>query len=252
MTPEQIQAIRERLSKATQGPWCYFDSTASDTAYFGAGEKDRDSCNMVLIAAYDWINERYDLEIEDNDAEFIANAPQDIAALLGYVAALQEENRHLDSSNAESQKELKQKLEAETKRVKELEELIKWKNEDMDSLINKLAAETERAEIVEAIIKANYESYHKDREDLAKVCINKDGTWKRTSEAKAIVKLLCAHDNMADDRDLWKERAEEAEATIALLPCNICLYADECIHDKPYLDCKHFELDNGKLTPKEE
>lgn len=68
MTEEQLQQIRDRLKAATPGPW-----------------------TVVHELLNCWIPEvDGPMAIGENDAEFIAHAPEDIAALLAEV----ERRRH--------------------------------------------------------------------------------------------------------------------------------------------------------------
>ena len=106
MTREELAAIRERVEAATPGPWvayanapheaaearppsgCSVDSRAVENALLGAG-RHRDRNGGF-----------YDDSIADDvvmraDADFIAHAPTDLAALLAEVARLAAEVERL-------------------------------------------------------------------------------------------------------------------------------------------------------------
>lgn len=90
MTQEEQAAIQGRLNAITQTPWKNCNST-----YYGmvkAGKKE------VAVASYfNSIDEDCRVTREDQaaNAEFIANAPTDIARLLAEVERLREENKRL-------------------------------------------------------------------------------------------------------------------------------------------------------------
>lgn len=79
MSPDEIAAVEARLNAATDGPWRL--SRGYDTRSIWA---DRDSAgwDAFHIATTDWPD---DSDQPERDAEFIANAPADIAALLAHV-----------------------------------------------------------------------------------------------------------------------------------------------------------------------
>jgi hypothetical protein len=72
LTIEQLEAIRERAEKATEGPWFAIHNTDISV------ESPPGSCDINSIAYADRVP----------DAEFIANARQDIPALLAEVDRL--------------------------------------------------------------------------------------------------------------------------------------------------------------------
>ena len=83
MTEQELKAIEKRWAKATPGPWKWVDRCVRpDDKY-----KTMALCSFDLRAnnAIPW----------ENDAEFIANAPTDIHALLAEVKRL---NRMVDLS----------------------------------------------------------------------------------------------------------------------------------------------------------
>lgn len=77
MSPEQLQAIRERAEKATQGPWQRGTGYQGDV-YSRSG--------IVIVDTEDSGSPR-----QIRDATFIAHARQDIPDLLAYVAELEAE-----------------------------------------------------------------------------------------------------------------------------------------------------------------
>ncbi len=77
MTHEQLEAIRERTEKATKGPWVC-----------GAIP------NAIFVEANDYkliCGKESDIQADYENAVFIANAREDIPALLAEVARLHEE-----------------------------------------------------------------------------------------------------------------------------------------------------------------
>lgn len=73
MTPQQLQAMRERAEKASASPWGTY---TIDGEY---GIENTPDVAIVLTAG----------EISPNNADFIAHARQDIPDLLAYVAELE-------------------------------------------------------------------------------------------------------------------------------------------------------------------
>ena len=81
MTQERLNAIQERVDGATSGPWgCYGDGAHE---VFDAGEYSDGDRGEVVAAVIDRLS----------DAVFIANAREDIPALLAEVQRL----RHFES-----------------------------------------------------------------------------------------------------------------------------------------------------------
>lgn len=76
MTPEQLIAIKERVAKATHGPW------RSAGLY---GVRTQDDCALSI-------------PLRPSDATFIANARQDIPSLVAEVERLKDENSSLKRS----------------------------------------------------------------------------------------------------------------------------------------------------------
>lgn len=70
-----LDPIRERFEKATQGPWYWHSPT-------NLRVDDGDVNGDVFITLSEW-------EPRQNDANFIANAPTDIVALIAEVERLQ-------------------------------------------------------------------------------------------------------------------------------------------------------------------
>lgn len=68
--------IRERLEKATPGPWWYKKNPMRDDGWFAYG-----SDNKTVSSA----------QISEADAQFIAHAPEDIAFLLSLCDSLAKE-----------------------------------------------------------------------------------------------------------------------------------------------------------------
>jgi len=167
-----------------------------------------------------------------------------VPTLLEYIATLQEEARQLDSSNAEAQRELKKRLADEVQRVKTLEDLINWKNEDIATLNGMLEAEKKRADTLQKEIN------HLSDLDCNTCPLCSFESCQEICHSQSRFAACLAE--MVTGRDRWKEQAEEAEAKISLLPCSICLYAEECVHDKPFPSCKYFDLDEDQVTLKEE
>lgn len=105
LTNEQLAEIRKRAEAATAGPWYVSGDSGVCTGHPGHqtisryyGGLTNKVCSLSDGGAYiDNIN-------EDNDATFIANARTDIPALLDMIAELQAENKLLESSFEESER----------------------------------------------------------------------------------------------------------------------------------------------------
>ena len=81
MTPERLEAIRQRVEKATQGPWNFEGNKWQDGYVIYSPIKRGFHNNGGEVAEVD---DSY----EPSDAEFIANARQDIPDLLAEVERL--------------------------------------------------------------------------------------------------------------------------------------------------------------------
>jgi len=84
MNAEQLNAIKERAEKATPGPW-----------FFDVGRKERLDCRPAVIEHFDYDHGESFIhgDIADiTDAEFIANAREDVPALVAEVERLKDEN----------------------------------------------------------------------------------------------------------------------------------------------------------------
>jgi hypothetical protein len=79
LTQKQLEAIRQRVEKATPGPWKYSEGVGSYPATI-LSEKGE------VVAAGD---EYYGMT--ENDANFIAHARTDIPALLDHIAEVETE-----------------------------------------------------------------------------------------------------------------------------------------------------------------
>lgn len=101
MSPDETAAVEARLNAATPGPWRL--SRGYDTRSIWA---DRDSAgwDAFHIATTDWPD---DSDQPERDAEFIANAPADIAALLAHVKEQAAEIERLNSGIAMLQEEIR-------------------------------------------------------------------------------------------------------------------------------------------------
>lgn len=84
MKPD-LEAIGKRLEATTPGPWLWVDNSTMISG-------DRDVISLIEI------NPRYgvEIDIENEDADFIAHAPADIADLLKYVGELESIERRED------------------------------------------------------------------------------------------------------------------------------------------------------------
>ena len=83
MAEEWLDAIQARADGATKGPWgCYGDGAHE---VFDAGEYSDGDCGEVVAAVIDKLS----------DAVFIAEAREDIPALLKEVERLRAENERL-------------------------------------------------------------------------------------------------------------------------------------------------------------
>ena len=72
MTPEQLAEIRVRLARVLTAPWAVDDT---------------DSCGVSSADQQGWIADCG----FDEDAAFIAHAPQDIQDMLAYIAELEDQ-----------------------------------------------------------------------------------------------------------------------------------------------------------------
>lgn len=81
MTPERLEAIRQRVEKATQGPWNFEGNKWQDGYVIYSPIKRGFHNNGGEVAEVD---DSY----EPSDAEFIAHAREDVPALLAEVERL--------------------------------------------------------------------------------------------------------------------------------------------------------------------
>jgi hypothetical protein len=82
---DRVNEIRERLNKATPGPWEWQEDILCKNEPF----------DLVLKPFYDDDNGEISTCIFPNDRYFIANSPADISYLLDQITAMQEENAEL-------------------------------------------------------------------------------------------------------------------------------------------------------------
>lgn len=86
----RIEEIKERLSKATRGPWAYDDDrTDGDYCIHVKGAVPDTNPSLIrdadgVVGSSEWIYLRYE------DAEFIANSRSDVEFLLNEISALQD------------------------------------------------------------------------------------------------------------------------------------------------------------------
>lgn len=78
---ERIEAIRERTEKATEGPW--YAGTEYEQSRRGNFVASKENGHIV-VAEQDYT----DCVLETEDAEFIANAREDIPYLLSEIERL--------------------------------------------------------------------------------------------------------------------------------------------------------------------
>lgn len=82
MTPERKKAIRERLEKATPGPWhAWRNPYRDDDGHFVTQDEPGGELRRRPIARS---------QMARGDAYFIAAAPEDIRDLLAYVESLED------------------------------------------------------------------------------------------------------------------------------------------------------------------
>jgi len=107
----KLQEIRDRVNKATAGPWygtCVLDSCGDRTeAFYVYNVPVPYSQKPVCYVC------NSDEDINRNDAEFIANSPADINYLLDTLEQAQEETKKLQDSNKFFKTSYKQRLEVE-------------------------------------------------------------------------------------------------------------------------------------------
>ena len=95
MTPEQLQAIRERAEKATKGPWGFFPEEQKEvllkrTHYLvGSLRLAADGRGRGVAIVFSPSDE----EGSEANADFIAHACEDIPALLAEVERLEKDLR---------------------------------------------------------------------------------------------------------------------------------------------------------------
>lgn len=89
MKPERLQEISDRLGKATKGPWVAIPLKDQPDRCGGIRQLEKKDCfyssDEIVTTDYGYYNPCW------NDAQLIANAPQDIADLLAHTEALQRE-----------------------------------------------------------------------------------------------------------------------------------------------------------------
>lgn len=106
LTAQEIEAIRKRAESATEGPWKW----------------DGDSLTYRKHGMLDpivWANQYGDITVEEPDAEFIANAREDIPKLLAEVEALRNALKPDDTTLMATN----QRLQAD---LKEAESIALW------------------------------------------------------------------------------------------------------------------------------
>lgn len=85
LTQEQLDAIRERLDAATEGPWM----PDNDEPGYVIAPGDPSGWDGYLIAST--VDHDGGLFVQEHNAELIAHAPQDLTALLAEVERLRNE-----------------------------------------------------------------------------------------------------------------------------------------------------------------
>jgi hypothetical protein len=90
-----LDEIRGRLAAASPGPWRW------DEEFGAAGDQDLALTNEAgteIVGAYNdhCCSFRIPPSVQDNDAEFIAHAPADVARLLAAVDAVESLAKYLD------------------------------------------------------------------------------------------------------------------------------------------------------------
>lgn len=99
MTPEQLAEIKARCEAATEGPWEIYVPKQSNgwARLVPSGDREHD-----IMTCYSCV---YPLDMDKNNADFIAHARQDIPALLEYIATLSEEVAKLTARAEKAEKQ---------------------------------------------------------------------------------------------------------------------------------------------------
>ena len=90
LTQDELQAIKERAEKATSGPWYHTERDTQDIERYICS----DSTGDFVVSSGHYYDEDWS-EIKYDDAEFIANAREDIPQLVAEVERLQRKLRYL-------------------------------------------------------------------------------------------------------------------------------------------------------------
>jgi hypothetical protein len=104
--PLDLKAIKERLAKATPGPWRAIDESDYDVRVYEGDIASSD--NSRVVARYSG-DERVET-FSDRDADLIAHAPADLASLVAEVESLRallREAIHVGSQEAASEEWLR-------------------------------------------------------------------------------------------------------------------------------------------------
>lgn len=101
VTPERAEEIEARLAKATPGPWTVSWAEGDWCEACREAEERTLKCPDCEIYQGAGVNEIFTIDagdyntMDDNDAEFIAHAPDDLRDLLHTLAVEREENARL-------------------------------------------------------------------------------------------------------------------------------------------------------------
>jgi len=120
LTQEQIEEIRKRAEAATPGPWF---REYGDVKTNGVTDRKYDEAETIAEMYHD-----------DDDAEFIAKARQDIPALLAHIERLDAYIVHL-GEQVESDKEVKFGYYNENKMFKQIIAELQAKNDKLETAI---------------------------------------------------------------------------------------------------------------------
>lgn len=91
MTSEELQAIKERVEKATPGEWFYDSYTVCTDEILG------DDGELIETVTLDYADRHGDVHFkEEADAQFVAHARQDVPALISEVERLEKERAALE------------------------------------------------------------------------------------------------------------------------------------------------------------
>lgn len=86
-TPTRLERIQARANEATVGPW-HWDESYGDGADTGLALTNNEQAEIVGAYNHHCCSFRDDPQVEDHDAEFIANARDDVPYLLAKLAAI--------------------------------------------------------------------------------------------------------------------------------------------------------------------